>query len=59
MKRQNQTKKALTANSAYKPLLAAGLRRSALLVTLCYLDNKAHWQPALQQTSATTHTRGR
>jgi thiol-disulfide isomerase/thioredoxin len=28
----------------YKPLLAAGLRGLALLVTLCYLDHKALWQ---------------
>ncbi len=31
-------------NSVYKPLLAAGLRRSVLLVALCYVDNKALWQ---------------
>jgi hypothetical protein len=30
-------------NSVYNPLLAEGLRMAALLVALCYLDNKAFW----------------
>jgi hypothetical protein len=31
-------------NSVYKPLLAAGLRALAYLITLYYLDHKALWQ---------------
>ena len=39
-------------NSVYKPLLAVGMRRVSLLVTLCYLDHKRF-------DHATAHTRGR
>jgi hypothetical protein len=34
----NKLNQTTTANSVYKPLLVAGLRRSVLLGTLVYLD---------------------